>query len=329
MKKRIEYIDTAKAIAMLFVIIGHCDWINTIPRLYGMIYSFHMPVFFIISGYFIKRMSFKQSMYKYARAYIKPYALLALFIICVSLSHAYCYKDNLLDSFKLSVLRVIWCAAGNRSNVCFDLIPDIGPSWFLPALFTSCVIYSSFVVKYNKMEQILLCLILACFAVSTISKIQLPFGIQYGMVALVYLVIGNHIEDMHIFERMKAIDCRIKYFAVFSCVLLTFTNGGVYVWSANLGYSIQGLVCSIIISLAIIYTCKYRFRAHFEWIGKNTLYIFMAHVMFREFIMVFDCGFKHLHFISIFNLLIEMPIQIFVALSLGYVFSKIKPQKNI
>ncbi len=29
-EKRIEYIDSAKAIAILFVIIGHCHWLSAI-----------------------------------------------------------------------------------------------------------------------------------------------------------------------------------------------------------------------------------------------------------------------------------------------------------
>ena len=52
--KRLDYIDAAKAIAIILVIIGHSNWLSAIPRVGGMIYSFHMPLFFIISGFFWK-----------------------------------------------------------------------------------------------------------------------------------------------------------------------------------------------------------------------------------------------------------------------------------
>ena len=52
--KRLDYIDAAKAIAIILVIIGHSNWLSAIPRVGRMIYSFHMPLFFIISGFFWK-----------------------------------------------------------------------------------------------------------------------------------------------------------------------------------------------------------------------------------------------------------------------------------
>ena len=33
-KNRIHYVDAAKAIAIILVIIGHCYWISVIPRIF-------------------------------------------------------------------------------------------------------------------------------------------------------------------------------------------------------------------------------------------------------------------------------------------------------
>ena len=59
MKERIAYFDNAKFILIFLVVIGHMiDSINpegqTFRALYNLIYSFHMPAFIIISGYFAK-----------------------------------------------------------------------------------------------------------------------------------------------------------------------------------------------------------------------------------------------------------------------------------
>ena len=51
-KHRDEAIDIMKGISILCVMIGHTYWC---PRwLYIFIFSFHIPLFFIISGYFAK-----------------------------------------------------------------------------------------------------------------------------------------------------------------------------------------------------------------------------------------------------------------------------------
>ena len=48
MKTRIDYIDNVKGILILLVVLGHC--IDGETYLKTVIYSFHMPAFFIISG---------------------------------------------------------------------------------------------------------------------------------------------------------------------------------------------------------------------------------------------------------------------------------------
>ena len=52
--KRIEYLDLVKFIAILLVCIGH--WYAKVPALDSslnpIIYSFHMPLFMLVCGYF-------------------------------------------------------------------------------------------------------------------------------------------------------------------------------------------------------------------------------------------------------------------------------------
>ena len=52
MNKRIEWIDVAKGLGILSVILTHCYIPETLLKHY--LYSFHMPLFFILSGYFHK-----------------------------------------------------------------------------------------------------------------------------------------------------------------------------------------------------------------------------------------------------------------------------------
>ena len=53
MKNRIDYIDAARGIAMLLVILGHCCSSNT-GVVNRTVLSFHMPLFFFLSGMFAK-----------------------------------------------------------------------------------------------------------------------------------------------------------------------------------------------------------------------------------------------------------------------------------
>ena len=51
---RYSFIDVARGINIILVVLGHCMYSADIP-LNKMIMSFHMPLFFFLSGIFAKR----------------------------------------------------------------------------------------------------------------------------------------------------------------------------------------------------------------------------------------------------------------------------------
>ncbi|MDD6038023.1 MAG: acyltransferase [bacterium] len=75
---RIDWLDVAKGYGMLFVIFAHLD--NNIIRLW--IYTFHMPLFFFLSGYvFTTKYDFKTFLSKKIRTIIIPYFILGAVMI--------------------------------------------------------------------------------------------------------------------------------------------------------------------------------------------------------------------------------------------------------
>lgn len=82
-KTRIEAIDIAKGIGILLVIFGHiCTGTDETYSVKIMIYSFHMPLFFLISGYCFnnaKYDSFKKFLVSRLKTIICPYLLFSFF----------------------------------------------------------------------------------------------------------------------------------------------------------------------------------------------------------------------------------------------------------
>lgn len=81
-EKRLEYYDIAKFIAIVTVIYGHCiqHYLDQNPLqnpVYLLIYSFHMPLFMIISGFFSNnslKLDFKPFIQKKSLQLLLPYA---------------------------------------------------------------------------------------------------------------------------------------------------------------------------------------------------------------------------------------------------------------
>ncbi len=85
---RTNWIDTARGYGIVLVIIGHIMKEDTAWQsgTLGFIYSFHMPLFFIISGYLLNVMkySFKDFGKKRVKTLLYPYFWLGMLIIAIN-----------------------------------------------------------------------------------------------------------------------------------------------------------------------------------------------------------------------------------------------------
>ena len=149
--KRLTYLDIAKGIGIILVVIGHCIPDASTPAgvsrplfkiLFQVIYSFHMPLFFFISGYLasLNGLQIKDkalAIKKKAKRLLIPYFFVGL-----------CYMPLkiLLGSFanKPYDIHNLW-------KLCIGVNPD-GELWFLYALFVISTIAIIYGRKITKIE---------------------------------------------------------------------------------------------------------------------------------------------------------------------------------
>ena len=143
--KRIIYLDVVKALAITLVCIGHATLLVTMDRPSGLhewIYSFHMPLFMMISGFFS------------LHALQKPFKE---FIISKSL-------QLLIPAFSVSALTIITCFLIGWGNMAETARAEaIGGMWFLRTLF-ACYVFLWLVKRIPLSDKFLcpLSIIFAC-----------------------------------------------------------------------------------------------------------------------------------------------------------------------
>lgn len=135
--KRITYFDLVKGIGIILVVLGHMENISTELRIW--ISSFHMPLFFVVSGMLIaaknevdisfdnNRYNIKGLIKKKAKGIIVPYLWFSLIYIPIDIANLFVlgnvdrhtFIQNILDSATFSGVSVMW---------------------FLPALFIAEVV---------------------------------------------------------------------------------------------------------------------------------------------------------------------------------------------
>lgn len=110
--------DMMKGLAILLMILGHCR-INS--DLHHAIYLFHIPMFFIVSGYFFKRRPVVYYALLDLKRLILPYIIFSILVLL----------KFIIDAFRLHNFTTVREFLINIATGNFG----IGPIWFLLALF--------------------------------------------------------------------------------------------------------------------------------------------------------------------------------------------------
>src|SRR6266508_2205994 len=170
MSKRIEYIDNARGIGILLVVMGHNDFAVISPFAYKVIYSFHMPLFFFLSGYFLNTAVGLWNFFKKRfHSLLKPYFFTIFLIYFVSISFG-------KMGFQTAIARIIKSLYGAGHYL------DWVQLWFLPHLFVVSLFAYFFVhvIRQTRLSQ-LRWVILTVFYVVGVFSINLfsPFEFNF------------------------------------------------------------------------------------------------------------------------------------------------------
>ena len=94
MNQRNETIDIMKGIGIIAVIIGHMGCVPYMPYR-NFIFSFHMPLFFILAGYFFKpNTDFKGKWRKDFTRLVIPYMFTASILLVFNILQAFVGEDK-------------------------------------------------------------------------------------------------------------------------------------------------------------------------------------------------------------------------------------------
>src|SRR5574342_15210 len=128
--ERIGYIDIAKGIGIVLVVMGHNDFSLISPFAHKLIYSFHMPMFFFMSGMFFKPdIPFWKFLQQRYNRVLKPFVATILLIYFASISFS---KVSMIMAGR----RLIKALYSNGYYL------DWVQLWFLPHLFVvSLLVY--------------------------------------------------------------------------------------------------------------------------------------------------------------------------------------------
>ena len=221
---RSKELDIIKAVGIFLMIFDHVGW-GDLAHTY--IQSFHMPLFFIVSGYLWRPdQSTKRIAQKRFKTILIPYFSFSIvyFLILMIASLA-----GLTGRSVILALRAIVLFPTDMQNM-----PYAPALWFLPCFYLCNLIYAFLSETLGKTKWIaIIMLAVAGFTYSSLSDYMLPLTLEPLMVVPLFMLIGELIKN----NNEKIFHWLNKYWILVSLIILdcvlVYVNGSCDLRSAR------------------------------------------------------------------------------------------------
>lgn len=195
MKTREPVFDVMKGIGIILMLVGH---IPPGEKAYSIIYSFYMPLFFLVAGAFAKVGSdSKGAIVKDLKRLVLPVLVTSAFII--ALSPLYYYIDGNFNNVVAQVLSLLWL--GDAVGTKWGLV-TIDSMWFLMALFWARCLFrvvARCCEKIQKLRDEIMLVVCVALSFASVSLHHLlppvPWGLLKGLSAVQFYATGWYLKN--------------------------------------------------------------------------------------------------------------------------------------
>lgn len=263
-RNRLFYLDAARGLAILLVVLGHI-W-ETDELLPVLIYSFHVPLFFMISGILTaysgrEHRPLRCFILSGLRSLLVPYLFFELvFIVIFGLRNHFDFSSQSAHIYDCLLLKPL--------NV---------PMWFLPTLFLSELILI-LLIRYlqNRKLCALICLGLYLLPFLDAGGHLLPDVLARLFTSTGFLAAGYFGSDL---IRQKEPPLIALPAAAVVSGILAWHNGKTGIYKLTFHNPLLFTVCAVAGSCCAIFLLK-KFRCPLlELIGRNSLTILGLHII--------------------------------------------------
>ena len=278
--QRVRYIDFMKGIGILLVILGHMQKLIS-SKLLFIIYTFHIPLFYFISGNLYQKkydkLNKKDYFKKISKSLLYPYFTLFMINMIYGILK---YGLNRLPKYILSFI---------YSNYIFDS-NYVGAVWFLCSLFVVEVLF--FIIHNSKYKKVLICISIIIGIIMkyivTVYGFRFPFWIDISIFGLLFYSFGfmiknKNINIYHIFISiiiyMISIFLNVRFFSEF------MLNGHFDLLYLKIGCSLFYILSAMSAIVIVLYVCKKIGKCLLiESFGKNSLIIMGLHIIILQIV---------------------------------------------
>lgn len=189
---RIKWLDAARGIAIFMVFFGH--FVDVGGAVYYFVYEFHVPFFFLISGFMAQKnesMRIMPYILKKAKNLLLPYFAISFLMMFVLFIRSGIYPEHYIANSVINIFSFKEYLPDRSSNIL------VNSRWFLPAIFFVSVFYF-LLSKVIKKKWIRLCVCMSIFLLLELfcnypvrSYPAFPFALDRALSYMAFYAIGD------------------------------------------------------------------------------------------------------------------------------------------
>ena len=284
--KRIKYLDIAKGISLLLVMISHSCGMPFGEKYFT---AFYIQIFFILSGITYTRRTVKENIIRRIKGVIIPYIIYTIIVIALNILLGNLKKSEDMVNVVIGSLYSRYCLYPinySGENIYFLQIGN-SPMWFLTAMFVSSCIFYFTVERVSVRNKSLYIYGLGLIVITILLDklpILLPWSVDTASLGAFFMLIGYY-GKRYYFQKTN------YKWLIFSLVLyiaccyfneginLSIREYGNYGGISVIAVCIIGIIGSLLcINISKMIERVFVIREIFEFIGTNTILILALHV---------------------------------------------------
>lgn len=292
MNNRLGWVDTARGIGLMFVFLGHM----AVPYLSAWIYTFHMPLFFFLSGLLYpgcEKYTFSEFAWRRFKGLMIPYftlgGVIALFYCCL-----YAYYGMPLSAYT-DMLRN------------FLVQEHYWTVWFLPALFLAQIIYYGIdKLLHGWRYAVSIASMLVCafgFLRYRLGWGSLPYNLDVALIAQFLFHLGHRfMRSQQVRDFFVATESAGRRFMILAaCLAVNAVAGKLCIILSGqsldmsigmYGNEVLSMISAVAGSLMVLTLAPAVHSRFFTYLGQNTMILFSWHSR----IIIVLCTMLYAHF---------------------------------
>lgn len=288
---RVGFVDVARGVAIWCIVLGH----QGIPSINRVVFTFHVPIFFLLAGsFFDGGASWGQYLKKKGRSLLRPYLLSSVALLFFGVAfHILQFGTYGLPSDIARRLAAPALGMGVHVPFLFGIsvpglgrhMPAIGAIWFLVALFWSLLLMRC-VCRVRNVWQPIIVLGLFLLGCCSTHVLWLPWSLQPSLCALLFVYVGHLAKPLLNAKTMNA-DLRGMLFLLGAGMWWCFIRDfhGFYLVECDFGHGFADIACSFAACWCVMEASRFidaslpQIASILRFFGRHSLIVLCVHVV--------------------------------------------------